>query len=58
MIGLASWQGAGMGLTKGSGGLFDLLGHPFALGLRGEVGERNLLALGSVLRVIELGVGL
>jgi hypothetical protein len=32
-----------MGLAKGDGGLLDLLGHPFALG--------------SVPRVIELGVG-
>ena len=56
VTGLASGRGAGVGLAKGDGGLLDLLGHPFALGLRSGTGERGLFALGVVSPVIGLVV--
>jgi hypothetical protein len=57
VTGLASGRGARLGLAKGDGGLLDLLGRPFALGLRGEAGERDSFALGAVSPAIELVVG-
>jgi hypothetical protein len=57
VTGLASRRGVGMGLVKGDGGLFDLLGHPFALGLMSEAGEHDSFALGAVSLVIWLAIG-
>ena len=54
---LSSMQVAGMGLAMGDGGLLDLLGHPFALGLMSEAGGRDSFALGAVSPVIWLVVG-
>ena len=56
MTGLASGQGAGVGLAKGNGALLDLLGHPFALGFGGGTGECGLFVLGVVSPMIGLVV--
>ena len=56
VTGLASGQGAGVGLAKDDGALLDLLGHLFALGLGGGTGECGLFTLGVVSSMIGLVV--